>query len=128
MVATAAAEAGKGKGKASPPLAPHVQHPPTTRPSAQAPPPKAKPAKAGDTGKAKAKVTPPASCPPTYTAAAVKPKLKVRPSLVLSLTSHTLAWMLQIQAAVLAPHCIQACNEALESDPRHANVWVSAAK
>ena len=51
-----------------------------------------------------------------------------RPSLVLSLTHHTLASTLCATAALAPPVLVNACNAALSADPTHANVRVSAAK
>ena len=51
-----------------------------------------------------------------------------RPSLVLSLTHHTLASTLRTTAALAPPVLVNVCNTALASDPIHANVRVSAAK
>jgi len=51
-----------------------------------------------------------------------------RPSLVLSLTHHTLVQTLCAKAATAPPVLVNICNTALSTDPIHANVWVSAAK
>jgi len=51
-----------------------------------------------------------------------------RPSLVLSLTHHTLVSTLRAKAALAPPVLVDACNVALSADPTHANVRVSAAK
>jgi len=51
-----------------------------------------------------------------------------RPSLVLSLTHHTLVSTLRAKAALAPPVLVDACNAALSADPVHANVRVSAAK
>ena len=57
------------------------------------------------------------------------PPLPVRPSLVLALTYHMLSLMLKTKMdSVLAPALVKVCNDALASDPTHANVWISAAK
>jgi len=51
-----------------------------------------------------------------------------RPSLVLSLTHHTLVSTLRAKAALAPPVLVDACNAALSADPVHAFVRVSAAK
>jgi len=51
-----------------------------------------------------------------------------RPSLVLSLTHHTLSSTLRAKAALAPLVLVAACNAALSADPVHANVRVSAAK
>jgi len=51
-----------------------------------------------------------------------------QPSLVLSLTHHTLSSTLCAKAALAPPVLVLACNTALSADPAHANVRVSAAK
>jgi len=51
-----------------------------------------------------------------------------RPSLVLSLTHHTLASTLCATAALAPPVLVNACNAALSADPTHTNVRLSAAK
>ena len=51
-----------------------------------------------------------------------------RPSLVLSLTHHTLASTLCAKAALAPPVLVATCNAALSTDPIHANVRVSATK
>jgi len=50
------------------------------------------------------------------------------PSLVLSLTHHTLVSTLCAKAALAPPVLVNACNATLSADPTHANVWVSATK
>jgi len=47
---------------------------------------------------------------------------------VISLRNATLASNLKAQAQFQAPSLVEACNEALQSDARHANVRISAAK
>ena len=47
---------------------------------------------------------------------------------MLALTHHMLSTTLKAKAAILAPALVEICNDALASDPTHANVWVSAAK
>jgi len=57
------------------------------------------------------------------------PPPPVRPSVVLSLTHHTLTSTLQSHAdSVVAPALVDAMNRALSSSPTHASVRVSAAK
>jgi len=51
-----------------------------------------------------------------------------RPSLVLSLTHHTLVQTLRAKAATVPPVLVNVCNATLSADPIHANVRVSAAK
>jgi len=51
-----------------------------------------------------------------------------RPSLVLSLTHHTLALTLRAKADLAPPILVNACNAALSADPTHTNVQVSTAK
>ena len=100
---------GKGKGKAKPL-------------TATAPTPSALPSKASP---------PHPPCPTSYAAAMAqqpKPKPVTRPSLVISLRHATLASNLKAQAQLQAPSLVEACNEVLQSDARHANVRISAAK
>ena len=100
---------GKGKGKAKAPT--------VTAPTPAALPPKASP--------------PHPPRPTTYAAATAqppKPKPTTRPSLVISLRHSTHASNLKAQAQSQAPSLVDACNEALQSDARHANVRISAAK
>ena len=114
---------GKGKGKASKAQKAKKEQaappPPTAQPPAQAP-------------KAKAQAPTPAPTRTTSYAAATaskpKPKPVMRPSLVISLRHTTLTSTLRVQAGTLAPRLVDVCNQALESDARHANVRVSAAK
>ena len=114
---------GKGKGKASKAHKATKEQaappPPTAQPPAQAP-------------KAKAQVPAPAPTRTTSYAAATaakpKPKPVTRPSLVISLRHTTLTSTLRVQAGTLALRLVDVCNQALESDARHANVRVSAAK
>ena len=47
---------------------------------------------------------------------------------MISLHHSTLASNLKAQAQIWAPSLVEACNEALQSDARHANVTFSAAK
>jgi len=59
---------------------------------------------------------------------AANPPPPPRPSLVLSLTYHTLIQTLRAKAATAPPALVNVCNSALSADPIHTNVWVSAAK
>ena len=100
---------GKGKGK--------KKSPATMPPTPAAPPTKAPP--------------PHTPRPTSYAAATAqtpKPKPTMRPSLVVSLRHSTLASNLKAQAQLQAPYLVEACNEALQSDARHANVRISATK
>ena len=57
------------------------------------------------------------------------PPPPTRPSLVLALTHHTLSTMLKAKVdTILALALVEVCNNALASDPIHANVQVSTAK
>ena len=114
---------GKGKGKAS------KAQKATKEQAAPSPPTTQSPAKAP---KANAPAPAPAPTRTTSYAAATatkpKPKPVTRPSLVISLCHTTLTSTLRVQAGTLAPRLVDVCNQALESDARHANVRVSAAK
>jgi len=83
---------------------------------------------------AKAKTAPGPPNPPlspkalTAQLRANNPSPPPRPSLVLSLTHHTLAQTLHAKAATVPPVLVNICNTALSTDPTHANVWVSATK
>jgi len=54
--------------------------------------------------------------------------LPAGPSLVLSLTHHTLTQTLHTKAATVPSVLVNICNSTLSANPIHANIWVSAAK
>jgi len=51
-----------------------------------------------------------------------------QPSLVLSLTHHTLVSTLRAKAALAPPVLVNACNATLSADPTHANVVASGTR
>ena len=104
--------------KAPPPTPSAPQKAPTSYAAAAATSKPAKPASQG-AGKAKAQTSakPPKPAPPP-----------LRPSLMLSLISHTLNTTLKMQASVLAPGLVGVCNDALASVPTFTSVRVSACR
>ena len=124
---------GKMKAVATPPPAPLPMPTPPAAPRAQAkaqkphapkPKPSAPPI-------AVAPATAPAPPSASYAkAAASTPKLKyhARPSLVVHIHKTVSSATLWEFANTKAPVLVATCNEALGSEARYANVWVSAAK
>ena len=107
----------------TPPAAPRAQAQ-AQKPHAPKPKPSAPPAAAAP---AAAPAPPPASYAKAV-ASAPKPKYHARPSLVVHVHKTVLSATLQEFANTKAPVLMAACNEALGSEARYANVWVSAAK
>jgi hypothetical protein len=74
----------------------------------------------------------PSAPPPTsYAKAAAtlpKPKFHARPSLIVHLHQMSLTAPLRDLTDCKAPMFVNACNHALSSEARHANMWVAAAK
>ena len=73
----------------------------------------------------------PAPPPASYAKATVsvpKPKYHARPSLVVYIRKTVLSATLQEFANTKAPILMATCNEALGSEARYANIWVSAVK
>ena len=105
------------------PAAPRAQAP-TQKPRAPRPKPSAPPAAAAP---AAAPAPPPASYAKAA-ASAPKPKYHARPSLVVHIRKTVSSATLREFANTKAPILVAACNEALGSEARYANVRVSAAK
>jgi len=68
------------------------------------------------------------SQPTSYAAATTAPRLPTRASLVISLSHSTATAHLHAQACMAPASLVSVCNNALVTAPRHANVWISAAR
>jgi len=66
--------------------------------------------------------------PTSYAAVTTALRLPVRASLVVSLSHSTASIHLCIQASLAPASLVTVCNDALVKTPRHANVWISAAR
>ena len=126
---------GKIKAVATPPLAPLPVPTPPAAPRAQAQAQAQKPhapkPKTSAPPTAVAPAVAPAPPPASYAKAAAstpKPKYHARPSLVVHICKTGLSTTLWEFANTKAPVLVAACNEALGSEARYANVQVSAAK
>ena len=124
---------GKMKAVATPPPAPlPVPTPPAApRAQAQAQKPRAPKPKPSAPPAAAAPAVAPAPPPTSYAKAAAsapKPKYHARPSLVVHIHKTVSSATLREFANTKAPILVAACNEALGSEARYANVRVSAAK
>ena len=124
---------GKMKAVATPPLAPLPVPTPPAAPRAQAQAqkpraPKPKPLAPPTAAPSAAAPTPPPTSYAKAAASVPKPKYHARPSLVLHIRKTVSSTTLQEFTNTKAPVLVAACNEALGSEARYANVRVSAAK
>ena len=124
---------GKMKAVTTPPLAPlPMPTPPAaSRTQAQAQKPRASKPKPSAPPTAAAPAAAPAPPPTSYAKAAAstpKPKFHTRPSLVVHIRKTVSSATLWGFTNTKAPILVAACNEALGSEARYANVQVSTAK
>ena len=124
---------GKMKAVVTPPPAPLPVPTPPAAPcaQAQAQKPRAPKPKPSAPPAAAAPAAAPAPLPASYAKAAAsapKPKYHARPSLVVHIRKTVSSATLREFASTKAPVLVAACNEALGSEARYANVRVSAAK
>ena len=119
---------GKMKAVATPPPAPLPVPTPPTAPCAQAQAQKPRAPKPKTSAPPAAAPAPPPTSYAKAVASTPKPKYHARPSLVVHIRKTVSSATLREFANTKAPILVAACNEALGSEARYANVRVSAVK